>query len=181
MPGSVYAVVLCEGLQDYVFFRRALSTLGIAGHDIRAVMAPGGKGSGEQFVRENYTKEVAAQRLRTARRRAVLLVVTDADVLSVSDRAASLAKTLSDASVPPRAAKEAIALLIPKRNIETWIQFYVSGPPVDETTVYPKLTGRESECWPAADAFAANAKDGKTPTGAPPSLPLALVEAGRIL
>jgi hypothetical protein len=181
MPSSIYAVVLCEGLQDWVFCRRVLTTLGIAGRDVYPVISPAGKGSGEQFVRENYAKEVAAIRARLARRRAALLVQTDADVLTVAARAKTLANALLAAEVPARGPQEPVAILIPKRNVETWIHFYLSGLPVDEQTVYPKFTGRESECWPAAEAFAENVRNPTVPVGAPPSLPLALVETRRLL
>lgn len=180
MPSSIYAVVLCEGLQDWVFCRRVLTTLGFAGRDVYPVMAPGGKGSGEQFVRESYAKQVAAVRARTARRRAALMVQTDADVLTVSERAKTLADALQAAREPARGPNERVALLIPKRNVETWIHFYLSGPPADDSTAYPKLTGRESECWPAAEAFAEDVRTPTVPAGAPPSLPPALVETRRL-
>lgn len=181
MPNSVYAVVLCEGLQDWVFCRRALISLGIPGRDIYPVMSPDGKGSGEQFVRESYAKQVEASRARNARRRAALVVHTDADARTVVNRAASLATALAQASQPPRGPDEAIALLIPRRNIETWIHFYLSGPPIDEENAYPKFEGREAECWPAAEAFAANVRDRIVPPAAPPSLPVALNETRRVL
>lgn len=181
MPSSVYAVVLCEGLQDWVFCRRVLVSLGIPGRDVYRVMSPAGKGSGEQFVRERYAQEVAAIRRRMARRRAALMVQTDADVITVEARAKTLADALQAAGEAALRSDEPVAILIPRRNVETWIHFYLSRTPVDEQTVYPKFTGRESDGWPAAEAFAENVRQGTTPADAPPSLLPAVVETARLL
>ena len=48
---------------------------------------------------------------------------------------------------------------MPRRAIETWIHFFMSGPPVDEPTSYPHLQGHEADAEPAAVAFARHAKD----------------------
>ena len=73
-----------------------------------------------------------------------------------------------------------MAILVPKRAIETWIHFLLDGPPVDEETRYEKYA-YPSDAWPAADSFATHVRARTAPAGAPPSLPPGLDEARRIL
>jgi hypothetical protein len=59
--------------------------------------------------------------------------------------------------------------------------FFIQGPPVDEHTEYPKLTGHEADAEPAAVAFATHAKAGTSPPAAPPSLVTGLDELRRVV
>ncbi|HMY21628.1 MAG TPA: hypothetical protein PKA58_35140 [Polyangium sp.] len=181
MPNGAQAVVLCEGLQDFVFLRRTLLELGYESRRIRPLMQPhNGKGSGEQYVRERYADEVRSHRSRVARMKTVLIVHTDADSGTVQERYDSLDERLEAAGLSRRGAREAIAVLIPKRNTETWIHFF-DGLSVDEETAYPKLTGRESDAQRAAETFAVYGKNGTTPEHASPSLIRGLQEMRRVL
>lgn len=164
-----------------MFVRRALIALGYGAHEIRVVPFPrGGLGSGEQHVRERFGAQLEAYRRRASRRRAALVVHVDADLLTVEARWEALVDTLRAGGVPPPAANEAVAVLIPRREIETWIHFFLDGPPIDEAVSYPKYKGRESETWPAAEAFARHARDATTPTDAPPSLLHGLAKARQL-
>ncbi|WP_437872648.1 hypothetical protein [Sorangium sp. So ce363] len=177
MPEGVQAVVLCEDLQAWVFVRRMLIALNYDAHRIRVIPYPAeGRGSGEQHVRERYADELGRHRARASRTKAVLVVHVDADRLTVQERHATLEQELQAQAVAPRTSDEAVAVLVPKREIETWIYFFLNGPPVDEQTSYPKLE-RQSEAWPSAEAFAAQIHAANQPAGAPPSR---LVEARRI-
>jgi hypothetical protein len=122
---------------------------------------------------------VRAYRTCAARKRAALLVHIDADTGSTERRHKRLAETLEQSSQAARGAQESIAILVPRRNIETWIHFLLHGAPVDETVEYPKFPKRESEAWPAAEKFD-EASRGESLAGAPPSLVLALDEMLRI-
>ena len=65
----------------------------------------------------------------------VLVVVADADNLTVAERIAVLDAKLVEASQPTRRSDEPIFFVIPRRNIETWI-YYLVGDAVDEETDY---------------------------------------------
>jgi hypothetical protein len=113
---------------------------------------------------------------------AALVVHIDVDPdYTVADRHHQLADELVKASQPPRQPEERIAHLIPKRNMETWIHFYLDGPSVDEEEEYDKYPKNESACWPAADQFSDDAAQKNVPQGAPPSLVQGLAEFWRVL
>ena len=62
-----------------------------------------------------------------------------------------------NAGVVPRATGEPAAILVPRREIETWVTLTPSGTPVDE-------------------AFARHARSKTSPAGAPPSLAQGVTE-----
>lgn len=175
-------MILCEDLQSQVFIRRALLRRGVENHRIRLVDLPSGSGSGEQYVRKQYPGEVEAHRSQVTRMAAALVVHLDADPgYTVADRHNQLAEALAEAQQPPRQPEERIAHLVPKRNIETWISFYLNGPLVDEETEYAKYPKNESACWPAAEQFSDQAAQKSSPAGGPPSLIQGLAEFRRVL
>jgi hypothetical protein len=140
------------------------------------------KGAGDSYVAKHYPKQVEAHRSRVSHTQAALIVHMDADPKNtVEARMNGLNQTLLSLGMPPRGTQERIANLIPKRNIETWIHFYLEGPPIDETTGYSKYKGSESECWPAAESFSDDAASNTRPPGAPPSLEVGLSEFQRVL
>lgn len=141
-------VVLCEGKQDEVFIRRFLDGNRVNPRRIRIRQYPGGQGSGKQFVQEEYSKEVIAHRRRATRLNVALIVMHDSDNETEAE-----CRTRLEGSAR-RAQTERIALLFPRRNVETWIQYLMNGQLVDEETRYPKLR-RESECHAAVDRLAA--------------------------
>lgn len=128
-------VVLAEDSRHQRFARGYLKRLGYSGPDIRNVELPSGRGSGEQWVRNRYAREVAAYRDRSARAETALIVLVDADTESVARRLQQLERSLADANLPPRAVQERIANVVPKRNVETWI-LCLNGQDVEEETDY---------------------------------------------
>lgn len=113
---------------------------------------------------------------------AALVVHLDADPgHTVADRHRQLAEALAQAGQAPREPEERIAHLVPKRNIETWIHFYLDGPPVDEEREFAKYLNNESACWPAAEQFSDEAARQTVPQDAPPSLVQGLAEFRRVL
>jgi hypothetical protein len=118
-------IVLAEDQRHQRFVRHYLYRLGYEPHDIRFEPLPNGRGCGEQWVRDRYVKAVAAYQARHAR--TALVIVIDADTRSVQERRNQLPGD--------RSAQEAIAILIPKRHIETWV-LYLNGEQVDENTDY---------------------------------------------
>lgn len=143
-PSEIVVLVEDRNQQRLVF--RYLERVGYGGRVIRPVLAPAGKGSGERWVRDKYAEEVNAFRTRPAR--TWLVVAIDADTKGVEYRAQQLAQELAARGLRARGEGEAIAHLIPKRNIETWI-LCLTGEAVDEGTDYSR-DGRIEERIPAA-------------------------------
>lgn len=171
-------VILCEDRQQEVFARRFLEACGVNWRRIYTNVCPKGKQAGEQYVRENYPREVASYRQIAHRLTAGLVVLSDADIHTVADRYQQLDRTLEDNHLPRRQSGERIGVFIPKRNIETWIH-HLMGQTVTEEDIYPHLR-RESECRPYAEELARN-RHAPLPEGAPVSLHTACQELPRIL
>jgi hypothetical protein len=95
---------------------------------------PNGQGSGEQWVRDHYSRVVDACRHRQHGKKAETgaIVLIDADRKSVNDRQGELREALAEDGMQPRAANERIVHWIPKWSIETWIKCLNSGRPVTE-------------------------------------------------
>jgi hypothetical protein len=134
---------------------------------------PSGRGSGEQWVRKRYATAVNAFRQRSTRATTWLIVAIDADTGTVDRRL----RQLSDAT--PRAEDEAIAHLIPKRHIETWI-LCLCGEEVDEETDYH---GREVDGQiktAASSLFDWSRPNAAPPASCIPSLRVAIPEVQRL-
>jgi hypothetical protein len=198
-----FYTVLCEDLQAFVFVRHALIR---AGADRRNIFkhpfpdsrfhASGGSSPrtvegyevyacGSQHVRMNFPVALARVRVQHAKRQAGLVVHTDVDNATangrtVHDRLRELDTACTDARISVRSAYDPVAILVPRREIETWIQFLLGGRPIDEHTAYAKLTGREAECQPAAEKFADHVHARTLPQESPPSLANGLHEFVRV-
>ena len=99
---------------------------------------PAGRGSGEQYVRREYARQVRACRSSLGKRNSSLLItVVDADTETTSRRASQLSAALESEGLPPPAPGEPIAVLIPKRHVETWI-LALMGNNVDERVDYKR-------------------------------------------
>ena len=181
MPSrNVSVVILCEDTQQEVFVRAWLESKGLEKRKFRVIKSIGG-GSGEQFVRNRYPIEVKEVR-RVATHRPVgvsLATMIDADTYTVQERYDMLNDALVQARQIPRSDDEKIAILIPKRNIETWIH-YLQGEYVSESEIYRKLE-KPSDCKPIAAQFIESPLDSPIRTNAPESLQIALIEMGRIV
>lgn len=202
-----YYTVLCEDLQAWVFVYRALLALGVERRDIRHRPYPdnrfhaAGGGSprlvdgymvhacGSQHVRENFPGELSLVRRYQRMGRDVALVVhLDVDNETAGGRSVQArhreldnACTSVEPPVPVRTAADPVAWLVPRRTLETWIHFLLSGLGVDEHTEYPHLRGHEADAEPAAVIFAEHARAATVPPAAPPSLVMGLEELRRVL
>ncbi|NBC13278.1 MAG: hypothetical protein GVY09_08010 [Gammaproteobacteria bacterium] len=126
-------LVLCEDRRHYHLVRGFLEEKGFK--RITERKSPPGSGSAEQFVREQFPIELRAHRARARYANVLLIVCVDRD-RAKQDRIAELAQACSDRKVPPPADDDPLLVLIPARNIETWLYLIEHGPPVDETTDY---------------------------------------------
>ena len=152
-------VVLAEDVNQANFARRFLIRAGQDKRKIRVRPLRSGRGSAEQYVRETYPVEVLYYRRRSSSRSAALVVALDADNGSVAGHEAELARSLRHAGESPRQPDEQIALVIPKRNIETWIRCLL-GNVVDEMSDYKGWPEIQEGIKPAAQAFFDWSRDG---------------------
>ncbi len=165
-------VLLCEDGQHEALGRRFFVRSGWHPRSIRIQKSPKGRGAGEQWVRERFPKELQA--LRRSQVTAVLVAMVDADRSTVESRLEAFDQACQQEGVAPRGEGEPVALLVPRRNIETWIA-YLSGIEVNEVEEYPKLS-RERDCLREAKALKAMCDAGKLREPPPPSLEAACIE-----
>lgn len=145
MSNPAQVTILAEDRRQARFVRSYLRRKrpDLAQSVIKDAPMSSGRGSGAQWVINRYSAEIEAYCARHAKK--WLIVVIDADAKSVQDRINELSKQLLD-SEDERLRKltvetEAIARLVPKWSIETWI-LSLNGEAVDEETPYKRL-GRQ--------------------------------------
>ncbi len=92
-------ILLVEDKRHEQFTRRYLRRLNYGAHTMRFVTSPTGAGSAEGWVREQFPIQVEACRRRQAETK--LIVLIDADALTVQQRRAQLDQTLRQAGLLP--------------------------------------------------------------------------------
>ena len=173
-------VVLAEDAEQANLARHYLIRCGHHQRNIVVRLAPQGQGSGEQYVRERYPLEVAYYRNRSTSRKAALMVGPDCDTGTVEEHERELDRALVASSEAKREAAEEIALLLPKRNIETRV-LCLSGGAVDEVTNYKGTRNNGALIKPAAVTLYEWSRTGSTvPASCVPSLRKGLIEVRRI-
>ena len=173
---GVKITLLCEDSQTDAFVRRFLRRRNFRRRDIRTLPLPAGNQSGEQWVREQYPDELRAIR---GRKSAYLIVVIDADKETTSRRRAQLDAACDEKGVPKRQTSDPALVVVPRRNIETWLA-YLGGATVDEDTKY-RGPRHERHCDPHANRLYAMCHEAqRLDEGAPPSLQEACEEYGRL-
>jgi len=126
-------------------------------HQVQVELSPSGRGSAEQWVCENFARQLGKCRARNARAATSMFVMLDADIRRVEERLKTLDESLASAGQSPLDPDhDPLARLIPKRNVETWI-LYLSAkgivePAINEGQDYKQArTGDEwSRLIPAA-------------------------------
>lgn len=174
----VELVLLCEDSQHEAFARRFLKGMGWEKRAIRVEKSPSSEGSGEQYVRERFPKELGAYRTRRNKAASAILAMIDADGRAVEERIGQLADQCSKQNVPFREDKDAVAIAVPRRNIETWIHC-LEGNNVNEDDKYPKL-GRAGLCAVAVDNLIGQCRGDGLDENSPPSFLAACEEYKRI-
>src|ERR1700723_978494 len=112
-------IVLVEDNRQQQIIRRCLRRVGLETHAMRFELPS--SGSGEQWVRERFSIEVAAYQNRRTRAETKLIIIIGADNSTLPERLVQLGRKLQDAGIEPIRDAEQVARLIPRRNIETWI------------------------------------------------------------
>lgn len=168
MSRAAKITVLCEDLQQACFVRRFLMARSWTRHDLYERIAPAGSGSGEQWVREQFPRELKAYRSQSNHLHNGLVVVIDADTQSVSDRARALDMACKEQGVSRRLPDERVLFVIPRRNVEMWLA-YLRGQEADvnEDASYAKYE-YQSQCHADADRLGLMCKKGEL-EGRPPA------------
>lgn len=174
MSRNVQVVLLCEDRQHEAFARRFLKKAGNDFRVQRVEMNPKGCGSGEQFVRERFSKELDYYRSRQHRVEQALIVLIDADGKGVAARIQQVEDASAERGQQPRRSDERVAIFVAARNIETWIA-YLDGQTVDESTTYPRLQ-YQRDCQRHVDYLYEMCQQGGLRQPAPQSLAAACVE-----
>jgi len=173
-------VVLAEDYRQGHFASHYLKRDGQNYRSIRLKISPPGQGSGAQYVLEHYPDEVGLYRTNSARRRSALIAAIDADTGTLADRGKQLEAALKTAGQGKRKPSERIALLIPRRHIETWI-LCLTDEKVDETAKYKSRGDVDKRIRGAAKNFFDWSRAGfSVPAGCVPSLKLGLREIRRV-
>ncbi len=172
--------VLVEDVVQQNLVRRFLER---CGHDLRAcrfLPLPAGRGCGEKHVRDQYPAQVRACRSSLGKKTSALLVVMiDADKETVAQRHRQLDRELEKAGAQGREAVEPIAVLVPKRHIETWIRALL-GEVVDEDTDYTAPVPRPEQIALAARTLHTLTRPSAALSAMPASLAVSIPEWQRI-
>jgi len=131
MPSRAGVVVLVEDVAQQNLIRRFLERCGST--VVRwCPLAKSVGGSGTKYVADQFPEELRWAKGRTAA--TLLVVMTDADNLSTAQRRAQLGNVAAD---------DPVAILIPKRHVETWLGA-LNNQAVDEQTNYHTHTSQFS-------------------------------------
>lgn len=139
--------ILCEDRQTQCFIRYFLEKQNIHRRKIISLQLP--MSCGEQYVRTEYPKEL--QKLRTKNFNVlVLFVCTDADINDIETRYKELDDECKKQNTDSRKDDEPVAIFVPKRNIETWLEWLKASEEdkrsINETVSYPHNRKNESNC-----------------------------------
>src|ERR1039458_6558758 len=132
-------ILVCEGWRDSAFARGFLSAAGIDSRTVVSRTNPGG--SGHDWVKTQFAEE-AANISKFAEGRGVLGLL-DEDGQGAAVREREVADKLRERGLGPISAQDGRCLLLPARNLETWLYWLTAlrcgiRSTVDETTDYKK-------------------------------------------
>jgi hypothetical protein len=140
------------------------------------------RGGNNDWVLRAFPAELHACRQRHKRAKTLLVVVVDADKLTVGERRRQLTDSLKVTGYEELAADDPVAFLITRRNVETWIRaLLVEKVNEDDDYKKPRKEPTKDEIREAADNVyqwaRPNADAGPTCV---PSLKIALTEWWKI-
>lgn len=128
-------IVIAEDVRSRRFLDRYVKRA-VEHRRIRLVPLPKGHQSGYDWVLQHYLREVKTHRGRVKKGKgkylSALVIHIDADNNTVERRHAELAESLRTGGESPRTPTERIAVVVPRRNTETWL-YGLSGVAVDES------------------------------------------------
>ncbi len=148
-PSRVIALV--EDEHHEMLIRRYLrKRCGLTNHQMRMNRSLSGRGAAEGWVRKEFPKEIMEYRRRQASAQTGLIVVIDADALTVRERLDRLEQALTESNQQSVGEHERVARLVPKRNVETWILCLNDKHSLDEMADYTQEKHDWHELIPAA-------------------------------
>ncbi len=174
-------VVVCEDWRQSAFARGFLGRAGVDSRSIDERRNPGG--SGHDWVKGKFVAEVA-NLLRFSEGWGALGLL-DEDGTGIATRDQEISELLRERGLPEIAATDGRCLLLPTRNIETWLYWLTTrrngaAIAVDETTDYkrngpPRGTSRieNSDAKPSGE-FLHSLDHSAPPSGCPSMLRRAL-------
>ncbi len=140
--------ILCEDAQMDSFINSFLKCNNINTRKRYTIPIPAGEGSGEAFVRSHLPREVRMLHVKKYIN-IVVIACTDADKLTVADREQKLVDQVKKEMPKWDYTNEMLLIWIPKREIETWIEYFKGGE-VDEEMDF-KHDGNPSSCKEEAE------------------------------
>lgn len=174
-------VVVCEDWRHSAFARGFVSQAGVDGRSLDLRVNPGG--SGHDWVKGTFVDEVA-NLARFSEGRGVLALL-DEDGVGTAKCQREVADGLLARGLPGIAADDGRCLVLPTRNVETWLYWLTAQRKgeaivVDEITDYkkngpPAGTTRieNSDCRPSGE-FLHGLDHSSLPAGCPSMLKVAL-------
>jgi len=174
MPRVCHIILVCEGQRDSAFARGFLEASG----NRKIYMQVNPKGSGHDWVRSQFVHEVA-NLTKFSEGRGVLGLL-DEDGQGTSERENEIAEALRERNLGAISASDGRCLLLPTRNLETWLYWLKSHQSgtfisIDETTDFKRQppTGvkriGDGDCRPAGE-FLHTLDHTRLPEGCPPML-----------
>lgn len=181
-------VLVCEGWRDQRFAVSFLKAAGINPRSIEPKTNP--SGSGYDWVKRQFLSEVKyLQQFREGRG---VLGIIDEDGQGDMARVNDISNCLRSENLPVINPSEGRCLLLPKRNIETWLYWLtgqIASTPVsvDEVTDYKNASGsnmqfriEDNHCSPAGE-FLHSLNHTDLPAGCPIQLQNSLVSLRNFL
>jgi hypothetical protein len=147
------AVLLCEDQQHQRLAIAFLKQCGIKnpGRILTSKVASQLKEGGNVgWVMDEFPRERRAFRQRQVKAETLLIVMIDADKGSVEDRRKELNERAERAGLKPIGPDESVALLVPKRHIETWIRALLDDTVTEEDDCKTKAPATKEELRQAA-------------------------------
>jgi len=139
MNNKAQVFILCEDTVHYHFAKKYFELLGFNNRKIIGKYNPRGRsvGSGAEYVKNNYEKEIKAFRSKVNHLDYVLVIIIDDDT---KDNVRSLYKKYTPLS------NESILIFSPMRNIESWFNYIETGNfNIEDKDEHGKITDYKSQ------------------------------------
>lgn len=174
-------ILVCEGFRDSAFARAFLNEAGIDSRTIETKTNPGG--SGHDWVKTQFVAEVGNLNRFTEGRG--VLGLLDEDGQGVAARRGQVVTQLQAQKLPLINPDEGRCLLLPARNIETWLYWLIArrdgiSVTVEEVSNYKTQAPvgiskiENKHCRPAGE-YLQTLDHTRLPSGCPPMLAESLV------
>ncbi len=178
MSRNVRIVLLCEDRQHETFIKRFLRRDGWNLRDFRVALSPQGRGSAEQFVREQFPRELEAIRAK-GDEHVRLIVMIDGDDKGVNARRDSLNAACEAQAITAPGETDNVFICVPTWSIETWFAFLAGGEVEESFSGYPRLT-RVRDCAVHVETLAEICSGQSQSPPLPPSLEDSCIQYNRL-